>query len=311
MAVLASRRWIAWLRAGAGALACLAALAAAPGRAQVANLRITEVDPYHHQVEVTNVSGAMLQLTSEVPSPYNFDLFNFKRMGLVPGFIFWPNGVWVFDYPDMRTDASDCWLYSSEAYENPAAVIHGVQFGTPPPERCNSEIAALAGKWPGKGASAPVPPPGCTLAWDGDGYSPLDWYVDSTPTMGKSNDTAPGSVNEPFSGPSASQGFEAPALGDQVTALKGWTLSGAGGRFGARFVGDVAGQAGARPGSSSKRWLRIRDTDASGENTFSTPAVQLGALTGYRCVFYVNQEAAPTANGTLPVLAIQNSTGAS
>lgn len=291
-------------RAAAWGLA-LAALGATPCRAYINDLRITEVDPYNEKIEVTNMNGAMFQLTSEIPVPYNFDLNNYKQMGLVPGMVFPGNGIWVVELPELGGGAGDCWLYSNSSYESPSALIHGVQWGTPPPERCNSEVAALAGKWPGKSASAPVPPPGCTLAWDGDGYTPLDWYVDSTPTMGKPNDTAPGTVNDPFEGPNASQVFEKPALGDQVTALEGWTMSGASGRFGVRFACDVSGRSGARPGSSSNRWLRIRDTDPDGDNAFSSPILALDPVRGYRCAFYVNQEVAPLATGARPTLALQ------
>lgn len=297
-------------RAAAWAVVLWALLAATAGRADVADLRITEVDPYHQQIEVTNVNGGSFMLSGEIPIPYNFDFNNTKRMGIVPGFIFMTGSILVVPLPDMHTYASDCWLYSSEAFDNPGSVIHGVQFGTPPAGRRNAEIAALAGKWPDKNASAPMPPPGCTLAWDGDGNTPLDWYVDSTPSMGQPNTTVAGSVDEPFPGPQGQQGFETPALGDQVTALKGWTMSGVGTRFNARFVADVNGQSGARPGSLSRHWLRIRDTDATGDNALWSPPVQFGAITGYRLACYLNQETTPTATGAArPALVVQIATG--
>lgn len=296
-------------RAATRALMLFAALAASAAWAGVADLRITEVDPWHQQIEVTNVNGGLFQLTSEIPIPYNFDFNNYKLMSIVPGYVFANNGIQLFSLPDMSTDAGDCWLYSDNSYDNPTSLIHGVQYGTPPAQRCNSEIAALAGKWPGKSSSAPVPPPGCTLAWNGDGNTPLDWYVCAHPTMGSPNATVQGSVMEPFHGPNAQQGFENCALGDQVNAIINWKMNGTNERFNVRFVGDVNGQTGARPGSTSKQWLRIRDTDAAGANSFSSPAVTLAVQSGYRWVFYVNQEVAPTATGVLPTLVIQNSTG--
>lgn len=312
MPVIVSQLKSCWcVRLAAGILTLLAALAALPARADVADLRITEVDTWNQQIEVTNFNGGLFQLTSEIPIPYNFDFNNFKQMSIVPGLPFGRNAIFTFEVPELDTYAGDCWLYNSSSYDSPSALIHGVQWGTPPPEKCNSEVAALANpkKWPGKNYSAPAPPFGYTLSWDGDGYTPLDWYV-SKSTMGYPNTSPTGTVDDPtLKGPNASQNFETPALGYQVSALKGWTMNTPGSGFHVRFVGDVNGQTGARPGSTSNRWLRIRDTDATGDESFMSPAVQLGAQTGYRCVFYVNQEIAPTMAGAYPTLGIQNSNG--
>lgn len=301
-----------WRRAWdwAGALA-LTLLGASPAQAYINDLRITEVDPHHQKIEVVNFNGGLFQLTSELPVTYNFDFYNRFRMGLSPGLVFQNNYHFTFTMPDMTTYAGDCWLYSSPGYDSPSALIHGVQWGTPPPERTASEVAALAGKWPGKGFSALVPPPGCTLAWDGEGYHPLDWYVDATPTMGKANDNETLTpVDDPFGGNNATQKFESSPVGNQVSALKGWTMSAPSGSFSARVVSDVAGAGGPRPGSTSAKWLRIRDTDPQGDNAFSTPALEPGVQKGYRAVFYVNQEVAPTASGAArPALVLQKDTG--
>lgn len=300
------------IQAAAWGVAMLAVLLALPVRAGMNDLRITEVDPWHEKIEVTYFGTDPLFLSTQVPIPYNFDVNNFKQMGIVPGFYFVTNTVFTFDIPDMYTSGSDCWLYSSESYNSPGALIHGVQFGWPPPEKTTSEVATAAGKWTGKYACAPLPPQGCTLAWDGDGFTPLDWYVCAKPTMGALNNTVDGAVNDKtFQGPNASQSFETGPLGDQVSALSGWSMSGGNRRFNVRFVNNVNGTAGVRPGSTSSKWLRIRDTDPdSDDNSFASPPVALDAIqSGYTFSFYVNQEVAPTATGVQPTLTIQNDDG--
>lgn len=293
--------------------AALALAAAAPAPGQVGNLRITEVNPQANQVEVTNTGGAFT-LTTTAPFCHQF-LYG----SVVPsGTVFAAGQIRLFnitDFGGLHDTDSDLWLYRNSFFELVTSLVHGLKYGPEPGVgRTGLAATAVPPLWPSDSVFCPAPPPGMTLAYDGFGFSPFDWYIDQTPTMGLPDSTAPGTVATGLAAPSGVETFETVSLGDEATALVGWPKvdTSPAGRFTVRVVNDLAGVPGPRPGSSSTRWLRVRDQDAGDvQNRFYSNTITSGGDFDYTWTFWINlEEAPPGGAGAKPRIVVQHIDGA-
>ena len=164
-------------------------------------------------------------------------------------------------------------------------------------------------------AFTPAPPSGTTVAYDGFGFDPKDWYVDETPTLGGPNVTVPGTIPSSLTDLTgeldsvdfvfrATQDFEDLLLGDEVIAIQDWKIENTSpvtGIFSARSVNDVLGAVEAR--GLSTRWIRIRDQ--AGDDTINQvtgPALDLppGEIVGYSWTFWINLEEPPGSGPNYP-----------
>jgi len=282
----------------------LVVLVAATTSAQVGNLRITEVDPAGDRAEVSNLGPGF---TTAQDHPF---CHRFNYLSVIPnGTNFGPGSSLVFLVSNLRDDDSDLWLYVQPPFPIGANIVHGLKYG-PAPNIGRTGLAASVGLWPSANAFAPAPPAGMSLAWDGFGFDPLDWFVDETPNFGGPNSTPPGTVPNALGFPSGLQDFENVPLGDEVFAITDWVVvdQSAPGVFTVRSVGDVLGVPGPRPGSKSNRWLRIRDQDAADvQNRFYSAPVVFPVETGYRWTFFLNIERLPQDDqSSTPRLVIQH-----
>lgn len=275
--------------------------------AQVANLRITEVIPATDQAEVHNTGGAF----STVANRPFCHIFNYAST--VPSSTaFAADDRQVFSVSGLNNSASDLWLYTSGPFNNGGNIIHGLQFGGSSSGRTG--LATSQGLWEG-GASnfVPLPGPGSSIAWDGFGISPRDWYIDETPTLGSADSTTPGVLASGLGVPSGTDDFENMSLGDEVTAITDWIIvndSLQEGIFTVRAVNDVLGSITPRNGST--QWLRIRDQEAADQaNRFYSPDISPGSPSNYTWTFYVNIEETPPGAGAAnrPRFTIQHDNG--
>lgn len=277
--------------------------------AQVENFRITEVDAAADQVEVTNTGAAH---TTVVARPF---CHRFDYLSNVPAATsFGPGEALLFTVTGLDDTDSDLWLYVAAPFIDPANIIHGLKYG-PETNVGRTGLAATVGLWPDTSAAVPSPPAGTTLAWDGFGFAPADWYIDETPSLGAADVTAPGTVASTLAFPAGTQDFESVQLGDEVIAIDGWTITNTStttGIFTARVVSDLLGTVGPRPGSSSARWLRIRDQDDGDvQNRFYTVPIVTPDPRNYRWSFFVNlEEEPPDGAVTMPRLMVQHRDGA-
>ncbi len=267
-----------------------------------AGLQITEVDPDGDQVEVTNMAAA--QSTAFFPFCHQFNYSS----AVGAGTSFAAGETKLFAVSGLNDVDTDLWLYQSFSFFDGNAIISGLKYG-PNVNVGRTGVASGVGLWPSASAHAPAPPAGTTLAYDGFGFTPADWYIDETPTMGTADSTPVGSVTSELSFPSGVQTFEDVFLGDEVEAIAGWSKdddSPSPGMFTVRCVNDVQGNIVNNLGSS--RWLRIHDqNDADEENSFSTSAMVASAPLNYEFSFFVNVEA--MGGGAAPRLMVQHHDG--
>jgi hypothetical protein len=220
----------------------------------------------------------------------------------------------------MNRRDSDLWLFRTIPLSDPNNVIHGLKYGSEP-NVGHTSVAVEAGKWPSGDVFSPAPLSGMTLAYDGSGYDPKDWYIDESPTLGGPDFTEPGTI--PASLPvlvgrqdferelfvqTGEQDFEDVPLGDEVVAIADWQIastSTTNGIFTARVVSDVMGTITPRDGST--QWLRIRDQD-SGEvrNEVFSPTIETYDIVGYFWTFWVNLEERPAGDGAHPAFMVQH-----
>lgn len=279
------RPWVV----GLGVMVCVGSFGSS-GSGQIGSFRITEVDPRSDQVEVTNTGG---DHTTTQARPF---CHRFTYGSTIPaGLLFLSGEARVFQVAGLAND-SDLWLYRSSPFTIGGNLIHGVKFGSAP-NVGRASLASGVGLWSGSRSFAPTPPVGTSLAWDGFGFHPADWYVDATPTFGSADSTSPGTVPSRLMFPFSEQGFEGVLLGDEVFAVQGWSKidESASGVFTVRVVNDVAGRRGdVGPDEDSTRWLRIRDQEAGDlQNRFYSSTVVSPEETNYAWVFDVNLEDTP------------------
>ncbi len=293
---------------GAGAcVLCLMTTGVSTTWGQVANLRITEVDPATDRAEVHNTGGAF---TTSANRPF-CHLFNYMST-VSSGTLFAADERQTFTVNSLNNSASDLWLYTSGPFSNSGNIIHGLQFGGSTSGRTN--LATGVGLWEGGSTNfVPLPSGGASIAWDGFGVSPRDWYIDETPTFGSADSTTPGIVASNLNSPMGTDDFENMSLGDEVIAITDWVIvnsSAQEGIFTVRAVNDVLGMVTPRDGST--QWLRIRDQDASnGQNRFYSPNISPASPSNYTWTFFVNIEETPPGAGAAnrPRLTIQHDNG--
>jgi hypothetical protein len=283
---------------------------------EVANLRITEVDPVTGQVEVTNTGPAFT--SGAHPFCHRFDCDS----EIPNGTTFLANEIKLFAVPSLNRKDTDLWLYRTVPFYDPNNLVHGVKYG-PQADVGQTTVAVEGGKWPSTETFSPAPPSRTTLAYDGYGLDPKDWYIDETPTLGGPDFTPSGTVpasltvlegrqnwEQPGFSLSGTEDFEDVLLGDEVNAISGWSIENASrtrGIYTGRVVSDVMGAV--APRGLSTRWLRIRDqNDADVRNDFVSPAIDLppGDIVGYSWTFWMNLEEAPGAGPDYPRFMIQH-----
>ncbi|UCH83617.1 MAG: T9SS type A sorting domain-containing protein [Candidatus Latescibacterota bacterium] len=268
---------------------------------EAANLRITELDPWSSQVEVTNFGPPFT--TGELPMCHRMNCSSSIPLGTVFG----AGGIHVFSVPNMDRTDTDLWLYRMMPFSDPNNLIHGAKYGSQPGVG-HTDVAVSAGKWPSESSFAPAPFYGASLAFDGYGWDPKDWYVDETPSFGRPDYTDPGTVARSLYFPGGKQDFEEVLLGDEVFAVVDWEIidqSAVQGMFTARVVDDVLGVVGSESGST--RWLRIRDqNDADEQNDVVSPMIAATEQTDYEWAFWVTIEEAAGGTGAYPAIMIQH-----
>lgn len=281
---------------------------------EIQNLRITEVDLRSGEIEVTNsgpsfVSGShalchLFDCTASIPTGTEFLAGEIK----------------VFPVPDLDIRGSDLWLYRTMPFGDRNNTVHGLQYGSMP-DRGYTSVAVDGGRWPNASAVTPAPPVRATIAYDGYGFDPKDWYIDQTPTMGAPDFTPRGAIPNSISILSEEQtaagfvltgteDFENVSLGDGVDILNGWQIdnsSSVRGAFTARVVGDVDGSIPQL--ATSARWLRIRDQDAGDTpGAVTTPVIGMtpGAISGYSWTFRIHIEETPGTGPAYPAFVMQH-----
>ena len=290
-----------WNRRWSATAVALIGFLAVQSPAQVGNFRITEVDPDADLVEVTNTGGAH---TTPAIHPFCHE---FIYTSVIPSSTsFLAGEIKTFPVSFLNDGDSDLWLYSQSPFFIAANLVHGVKYG-PAPNVGRTGLASTVGLWPSATAFAPAPPAGTTLAYDGFGFTPFDWYIDETPTMG-SADTSPfGVVPSSLEFPGGTQDFEGMSLGDEIESIVDWVKvdTAAAGLFTIRSVNDVQGVLG--PRGSSTRWIRIQDDDLVGQNRFYSPSITTPLTRNYTWTFWINLERTPPASPAVaPRLTIQH-----
>ena len=282
-----------------GVMSLFAAVASV---AQVGNLRITEVDPSGDRVEVSN-TGPAFTTTAARPFCHKFDYAS----SIPAQTLFTAGASEVFTVVGLDDSSSDLWLYRSRSFSDADEIVHGLQFGGILEGRTG--IAAGVGLWTDANQMAAKPNQGETLAYDGFGISPLDWYIDATPTLGSADSTTPDQIASQLQFPGGVQDFETMSLGDDVTAITGWPVVHTGdgpGLFTIKAVDDVMGVR--APRGSSTQWLRIRDQESADvQNRFYGPQISASHDVNYTWTFYINLEQTPPAgDASKPRFTIQH-----
>ncbi|MEM7203615.1 MAG: hypothetical protein AAF628_25350 [Planctomycetota bacterium] len=283
-----------------------AGVLAAACTAQIDNLRITEVAPASDQAEVTNTGPAFV-----TPVDYPFCHRSTYTSVIPAGTSFAAGEAKVFTVTNLDDNDSDLWLYRARPFGVAANLVHGVKFG-PAASVGRSGVASSVGLWPSVTAFAPAPGAGQTLAYDGIGNGPSDWYVDDSPSLGAADPVATGTVPTGLAVLSGTDDFEAVPLGDTARALTGWVIVDSGtaaGDFDMHVIGDVAGASTPAPVAGSTKWLRVRDQDASAaQNRFYSGFLDTqGTALSYDMTFYVNPlELPPAAAANKPRVTVQH-----
>jgi hypothetical protein len=266
--------------------------------AEVGGMRMTEVLPSENRVELTNTGGAFV--SPALPLSYDND-----RAATPGGEVLEVGEINVYQVPGLDRNDSDLWLHRSDPLNDPDNLVHGVKYG-PKHDVGFTGVAVAANRWPAVDAFAAAPPSGMSLAWDGFGFGPLDWYVDETPTLGRPDFTEPRTVANELLVPAGVQDLDNAQLGDEVFALAGWGYENdsPAGVFTARIVGDVNGDP--TPHDGSERWMRVRDQDPRDvANVMHTADVDRTLWDAYEWGFDINIEAA-LANGASPGIMVQH-----
>ncbi|TVQ31525.1 MAG: hypothetical protein EA376_09315 [Phycisphaeraceae bacterium] len=279
-------------------------LACSTTYAQVANLRITEVSPSGNMVEILNTGPAF---TTGSNHPF---CHRFNYQSVIPsGTSFDAGERRVFAVTSLNNTDSDLWLYSQTPFNQAANIVHGLKYG-PQANVGRTGLASTAGLWPSGAAFTASPPAGMTLVWEEFGFTPVDWFTNELPSLGAPFMTNAGSIPSSLEYPGGLQDFESVPLGQEVEAIDGWFIvnSSDPGRFSVRVVNDAQGVVGPRPGSTSTRWLRIRDRDPGDvQNRFYSLPIVAPAEEDYTWTFYVNLETTPPGGSAVkPRLTIQH-----
>lgn len=281
---------------------------AAGASAQVANLRITEVDPIANTVEIRNDGPAF---TTSVAHPF---CHRFNYASSIPsGTSFAAGQLRTFTVASLTDGDSDLWLYiNGSAFGNANNMVHGLKFG-PAANIGRTGIAStrVPPLWTGSARFIPSPASSQTVAWDGFGIDPRDFYIDATPTLGSVDSTTPGTVPSTITATGGVQNFENVLLGDTIEAVADWFIingSANQGMFTARSVNDVNGSI--SPRGTSTRWIRVRDQDPSDvQNRFYGGEINAASpFQAYTWSFFINIEEVPPAAGG-PRLLIQHNNG--
>lgn len=290
-------------------LMILAALLFAPALcATVSELRITEVRPLTDSVEVTHFGAAGFTQTADA-----FFRFGTSSQAIATGTAWTAGEVRQFTVTGLPDTLSDLWLYLDNQFTQSASIIHGLKYGGSTAAG-NEAVAVAAFIWPSALHFCPAPAVGQTLAFDGAGFTPQDWFIDATPSLGAFPDNAFGSpVSTTFTWPSGAQNFETMGLGDGASSLVGWTVvdSSAPNVFTIRGAADTYSATGIGSAGST-RWLRFNDADAGNvQNRFYTPTVTAPAApANYTWTWYVNFEEAIAPGATVfPRMVIQHVDG--
>lgn len=278
--------------------------------AQVANLRISEVNAFGDMAEVTNTGPAF----NDVPPSRPF-CHRLVYTSVIPASTVWAAGqVRTFNIAGLNSADSDLWLYLNNTNFGLAAnMIHGVKFG-PAANIGRSSVAVTAGLWPSTSSFVPTPPSGQTISWDKFGNSPRDWYLDETPSMGSDDPATSPAVNSLLVSPGGLDDFESLLLGDTVEGMINYAFvntSTTTGIYTVRTVNDVLGVVGPRPGSTSTQWLRIRDQDSGNlQNRWYTQPLSTGGDFDYTWTFFINiEETPPSGAAGKPRLVVQHLDG--
>jgi len=267
---------------------------------EVGGLRITEVFPQRDQVEVTNTAGAFE--TAALPFSHEEDASSFIPAGEFLG----AGEITVYDVRRLNSNDSDLWLYRGGPLDDPENLLHGVKYG-PRADVGNTSTAVAANVWPSTGAFTAPPPSGMSIAWDGFGRDPLDWYVDETPTLGAPDFTVPNTVENELDTLDGVQDFENTQLGDEVFAIERWGYENESpaGAFAARFASDIHGYHVQR--GDSDRWLRIRDEDGRDlDNVVHTAGVEWSLWEEYEWGFVINFEEVDFGGKDSPRMMLQH-----
>ncbi len=127
-------------------------------RAELSDLRITEVDPSSGRVEVTHAGATAFTTASSLPLCHRFNYFT----SIPANTTFGPGESKVFVVSGLNPTDSDIWLYRDANFLSAASIITGMKYG-PAANIGRSALASSVGLWPGGTAFVPVPAAGRTL----------------------------------------------------------------------------------------------------------------------------------------------------
>jgi hypothetical protein len=278
--------------------------------ATVSELRITEVRPLTDTVEVTHIGAAGFTQAADA-----FFRFGSSSQAIALGTAWTAGEVKQFTVTGLPDTISDLWIYLDNQFTLSSSIIHGVKYGGSALSG-NETVAVAAAIWPSAASFSPAPGAGQTLSYDGVGFTPQDWFVDSTPSLGAFPDNATGAaVATTFGWPSGSQTFETVSAGDTLTSLTNWVFvdtSAVPNTYTVRAAADTYSGTGIRP-TTTARWLRVNDADAANvQNRFYSPTVTAPSdPSTYSWTWYVNIEQ-PLVSGLAqyPRMVIQHFDGA-
>ena len=294
----------------------LALLFAAPLSAAIPDLRITEIRPDNGTVEVTNTATDTFAISDDtVQFCYRGLYASLRALNGSTDVNFTAGSRVTFTVSFSNANDTDLALFQNIAtsadFNTTANMVHFVKWG-PLASVGRVSQAVTAALWPTATAFVQLPPTGNSIAWDEGGFSPDDWYIDATPTLGSPDSTVLGSVANSIAWPSGTQNFENTSVGDLVVAITNWALVDTANdptTFWVRSASDGA-TAGNRS-SGTTRWLRVRDQNNTDSNRFYTETVLATATpTAYTWTWYFQVESPAPASATLnPRFAIQHDDG--
>lgn len=250
-------------------------------------------------VEVTHTGGEAFTTPFALPFCHRGNYTN----AIPAGTFFAPGDVEVFFISGLAADDTDLWLYRDSNFGSASSIIHGLVIGDGPFSG-QVPVAVAAGIWASLDAFVQAPATGQTLAWDGSGIMPADWYRDATPTLGQPNFTPKGIIASTVRWPGGMQDFESPGIGDDLTVIDGWTVASGDppGEFTARIVDDVLGTVGPRMGSDSFQFLRILNDSGPGTDViFGLPIMARHRPLSYEWSFQLLVERAAACGDRLVI----------